>query len=67
MDKKELKVLTSIEGGKSDAQAEMLKALKDLAAIAPEIARTKIALYKAYISVGFNPDQALELSKSITV
>lgn len=47
--------------------AELINALKTFAEIAPEIARTKIAYYKAYISEGFTPEQAVELCKSLSI
>lgn len=61
------RILPLIRGNKDEDLAETIQALRMLVRMAPEISRTRMAFFKAYISEGFTPEQALELCKQVTI
>lgn len=64
---KDEKILKLTPGDKSREIIDMLNACKVLVGLAPKIASLKRCYFKAYISEGFTPEQAIELCKNIAV
>ena len=58
-------ILKLTQGKRDEEVYEIIRCMKLLAKAAPEIAKTKIAFFKAYVSEGFTPEQAIELCNGL--